>query len=32
MEENYFGPLSIEARSDIVVDTSRLPTLEEELI
>ena len=29
MEENYFGSLSIEKQSDIVVDTSRLPTLEE---
>lgn len=30
MEENYFGPLSIDSQSDIVVDTSRLPIFEEE--
>lgn len=28
MEENYFGALEVEARSDLVVDTSRLDTKE----
>lgn len=31
MEETYFGGLSVEDRSDLSVDTSRLPTREEEL-
>ena len=30
MEENYFGPLSIEHQCDILVDTSRLPAPEEQ--
>lgn len=30
MEESYFGSLAVEKQSDIVVDTSRLPVLEEE--